>query len=1314
MKTKAFFLLLFFTSCIISAQIPEGKGRVTFQIYDGIGKQMNLNSPFKPQVDIKFIKNIPGDDSWSAEGWFRVDSNFRDVVPGIYEMRFTYTNAVIFEKNIEILPNKGTNITAQHLGRISFEIYGSSTELIKKNHKEYPTIQIYDEGFHSNSTKIETSYADVIAGRGYNIKLRYHHGGGIRKTIEVSKLHNTPLIARDLGKIEFKSLNHLNQDIISSIFIDSGSERINIKSNQNIIFAKQENNTLNITFRYPDAYGNIEIEKKDIAIEPGKTVLVESIIASVDVSVINAFGNTENTRLETKNQNSQFFSRALKVNTINYLETGTYEFECMFSNNEKFIKTINLTSGKENKLTFKSKYGSLELQPVMANNNYASIPVKVKNDDIVKTVIGNQKLKLLPGVYRVEFNYSESNIVEKKVTVIADSTVISRTEFDFGEISISIQNPFSEEIKLAGEIIDSEGKSHGQFNTDNNIGLPPGDYTLKFKVPNNQLFVKRSITVITGKKTPIVIKLEDYGRLKWDKESYFGITNINYKLLNDDNKVISAGFGTQDILPAENYTGVFTTTEGLNITLDNILVVSKQTKKIDLSLSKGKFKFVVKSFDNKILDISHFKVKNNDGGEKSVILSEDLELPIGTHHVKYEDFSFISNWRTVNINKGNNIDEVRMGRVYFNILDVKGKKEKKWNFEVYSNGGMINNDFAQKDYIDFCPGDYKLLFKINDYDYTIEKTISVKTGKSQTLTINADYGRILIKAKNITGKILEEDMILKNSSGNNNINVRSGDSVKVNPGKYSLHFKKGKREDINVKAGEDIIVEWEEGKTAVKFVTLDAIGNFINVDVGILKGVEFIKKIESKDIEQLDLDTYTFSFIYPGPYEFVKKNIELKADIENIIEIMPNLGRLSWELEEELIPDVQLFKNDDWQDIKKGVRYVDLPVGPHKLKFHHSKGLDTIIEPIKIVEGKINLLELKLQHGKIKFVAKNNGGNKIKIIINKDWKLYDTYSSGETIKLPIGTYTAFLNFSKDDIIEKRFQVKSGQSDSLLVKASPRGKLMLEFKNYKGEMITHTSNSIEKYGDRRNWSKKCKSFYMYNDKKNCVHWNFDNSSFVRPGKSKFTFTQFSVLDTILDIRSGEITRFAGVLGGVDLNSKNEMENIDIEKFVAVNQETKKEYWLVERNYYPLVTGTYDFKITYTEKDDPVQANMRNVIKNGVIIESGKLTIVDLGLNKMGKIKFNAIDGVGEKTWALMELINEKGNTINVLPNISLSIKQGLYDIKLDFRSEKIADMELKGVDLNEIEESKLKDLGKSREHYEQLAENLTKDVSQQGS
>lgn len=36
------------------------------------------------------------------------------------------------------------------------------------------------------------------------------------------------------------------------------------------------------------------------------------------------------------------------------------------------------------------------------------------------------------------------------------------------------------------------------------------------------------------------------------------------------------------------------------------------------------------------------------------------------------------------------------------------------------------------------------------------------------------------------------------------------------------------------------------------------------------------------------------------------------------------------------------------------------------------------------------------------------------------------------------------------------------------------------------------------------------------------------------------------------------------------------------------------------------------------------------------------------------------------------------------------------------------------ELNEIESSKLKDLGKSREHYEQLAENLTRDVSEQGN
>jgi hemerythrin-like domain-containing protein len=36
------------------------------------------------------------------------------------------------------------------------------------------------------------------------------------------------------------------------------------------------------------------------------------------------------------------------------------------------------------------------------------------------------------------------------------------------------------------------------------------------------------------------------------------------------------------------------------------------------------------------------------------------------------------------------------------------------------------------------------------------------------------------------------------------------------------------------------------------------------------------------------------------------------------------------------------------------------------------------------------------------------------------------------------------------------------------------------------------------------------------------------------------------------------------------------------------------------------------------------------------------------------------------------------------------------------------------ELNEIEESKLKETGKTREHYEQLAETLTRDVSQQGN
>ena len=36
------------------------------------------------------------------------------------------------------------------------------------------------------------------------------------------------------------------------------------------------------------------------------------------------------------------------------------------------------------------------------------------------------------------------------------------------------------------------------------------------------------------------------------------------------------------------------------------------------------------------------------------------------------------------------------------------------------------------------------------------------------------------------------------------------------------------------------------------------------------------------------------------------------------------------------------------------------------------------------------------------------------------------------------------------------------------------------------------------------------------------------------------------------------------------------------------------------------------------------------------------------------------------------------------------------------------------ELNEIEATKLKDLGKSREHYEELAENLTRDVAEHGN
>ncbi len=49
---------------------------------------------------------------------------------------------------------------------------------------------------------------------------------------------------------------------------------------------------------------------------------------------------------------------------------------------------------------------------------------------------------------------------------------------------------------------------------------------------------------------------------------------------------------------------------------------------------------------------------------------------------------------------------------------------------------------------------------------------------------------------------------------------------------------------------------------------------------------------------------------------------------------------------------------------------------------------------------------------------------------------------------------------------------------------------------------------------------------------------------------------------------------------------------------------------------------------------------------------------------------------------------------------------MAEARLQYVSEKV------DKELNDVEKSKLDDLGKTREHYEQLAENLTKDVSQQ--
>jgi len=51
---------------------------------------------------------------------------------------------------------------------------------------------------------------------------------------------------------------------------------------------------------------------------------------------------------------------------------------------------------------------------------------------------------------------------------------------------------------------------------------------------------------------------------------------------------------------------------------------------------------------------------------------------------------------------------------------------------------------------------------------------------------------------------------------------------------------------------------------------------------------------------------------------------------------------------------------------------------------------------------------------------------------------------------------------------------------------------------------------------------------------------------------------------------------------------------------------------------------------------------------------------------------------------------------------------MAEVKLQYVSKKVDE------ELNGIEESQLNDLGKSRQHYEELAENLNRDVSNQGN
>jgi hypothetical protein len=1193
---------------------------------------------------------------------------------GVYSQQIPDGDGTLF---IEVLDHTGLEIKGDNPGapRIRIRLPGDAD--IFSNYGEYLEL--------TSGTSLNLPPGP------YRIETMYMPGPMYRKEIvEVKKGETTYVQINKLGRLDIKAYDGVGKEISIQVAIFSDkSENLSTSSLTSIELL--ENVDYEIWFLYPNRKPSSFIID-NIRTNHNMPKLVESRnIGRLKVEAMNSFQQGENIAI-TVTKGDELMGKLVPGGHLD-LSPGEYRISCNFGGSDNLIQTAVVQAGIEKVITFKSPEGSLEVQLSSGFGGPAVAKIEIlKDGKLIKVVGDGDKTILTPGGYSLNIVHSKIYKITRNINIEAAKLRVEKVDLELGQLEVIAKDIYGKDLNRYCKVSSLESDEFILAPSGQRTLLGPGNYFVKYEDPDSKEFKDMTFSLQPSQIETFDIGSNGYGRLSW-KYPELQRGSVEASIYLGKEKVAFRDRTSFVELKPEIYRGEFKLDNGEVIIRNNLKIRKGEELSIDLDLGKGSLEWTGNDFEGKELEVNSVILKTAKGQNFVRSGTDKINLKKGSYKVLYYFRNGVTQWRDITIEEGANKDIIdNLGRLYFDIHNSYGKKT---SFVVgIHHGGLNLNYFRDSEYLDLMPGNYNLEVNIIESDTEGETrmaNVAIVGGKRDTLSIGNDAGAIKLIYKDVKGKNKKVHFSIFNKP--ESVIFKDGyseESIKVPPGEYRITVGVTEKDDIVdwmekivVKSGEETLITMQDEKVPIRFHTEDAMTKPIDIEVEILSESTFIKKVNSSEPQLMDPDTYTFKFQYPGPQEITLDQVEISPGREKLVEMIPDMGRLIWELKDEegevLYPNVTIERNETGQNMNPKEDYLDLISGSYSATFSHTRGLDTLVKDIHIEKQKEHNVLLGLSYGQVNVTVLDGLGNPVEmqVFIDQDGIQLDKILTGRNAKLPIGDYSAAASFSASKHLPninengdpvhsysfaELFKVSHNEVEEITIQVPP-GYLQVSTLPFPGINETAVEEKERSHLDGLLFNN---AKYKDGENEHVIFWDSDLKSTVLFGAHRFVFENLG-LDTLLNVPRRETKLFSITYGAVKIEIKNGMgvETNDIDGILTakggytIDLITSKELTQVPPGEY-----TLRLKLKGNSGSNGPDIILPEI--TDIVVQPGKLKTIEIDL--LSAVHFEIISENNQKEDYDIEIFRSQEKFLSAKNRDTIALPPGEYSARLEHNGE----------------------------------------------